>query len=169
MTISMYQASIPPFIRLLNNLSVILDKAAAHAEAKKIDPSVFIQARLAPDMFPLVRQVQIATDGVKGFAARAAGVEIPVFEDVESSFPELKERIAKTIKFLESFKPNQIDGTEAKEISVTMRGKTTNYIGQPFLLTYVIPNFYFHLTTTYAILRHNGVEIGKRDFLGSFS
>lgn len=169
MSLSMYQASIPPFIRLLNHLSNILDKAAAHAEAKKFDPSVLVQARLAPDMFPLARQVQITTDGVKGFAARMADVENPVFEDTESTLPELKERVAKTIKFLESFKPEQIDGTEAKEISITMRGKTTNYIGQPYLLTYVIPNFYFHLTTTYAILRHNGVDIGKRDFLGTFN
>ena len=167
MTISMYQASIPAFIRILNNLSAILDKAAAHAEAKKIDLAVFVNARLAPDMFPLSRQIQIATDGVKGCAARLAGVEVPGYPDTESTFPELKARIAKTIDFLKSFKPAQIDGSEEKKIALKVGGQELTFLGQPYLLTFVIPNFYFHVTTAYDILRHNGVDIGKRDFLGA--
>ena len=167
MTMSMYQASIPHFIVMLNNLSKILDKAAAHAEAKKIDLSVFVNARLAPDMFPLSRQIQIATDGVKGCAARLAGVEVPGYPDTESTFPELKARIAKTIDFLKSFKPAQIDGSEEKKIALKVGGQELTFLGQPYLLTFVIPNFYFHVTTAYDILRHNGVDIGKRAFLGA--
>ncbi len=166
MPLSMYQASIPAFVRMLNNLSAILDKAAAHAEAKKIDPSVFVNARLAPDMFPLSRQVQIATDGVKGCAARLAGIEVPSYADTETTFPELKARIAKTIAFLQSVTAAQIDGSEARKVTLKLRNEEMTFLGQPYLLDFVIPNFYFHLTTAYAILRHNGVEIGKRDFLG---
>lgn len=167
MSLSMYQASIPAFVRMLNNLSAILDKAAAHAEAKKIDPSVFVNARLAPDMFPLARQVQIATDGVKGCAARLAGLEVPSYADIETTFPELKARIAKTVAFLQSVPAAQIDGSEARKIALKVGGRDMNFLGQPYLLDFVIPNFYFHVTTAYAILRHNGVEIGKTDFLGS--
>jgi uncharacterized protein len=166
MTISMYQASAPRFINILKNLSTILDKAQAHAEAKKIDPLVLTSARVFPDMFPLTRQVQIATDGAKGAVARLAGVEIPKFEDTEHTFAELKERIAKTIAFIETIKPAQIDGTEDKEI--VLPGNTERrFKGMQFLLGWAHPNFYFHVTATYLLLRMNGVEVGKLDYLGT--
>ncbi len=167
MTLSMYQASVPVFVRVLTNLSAILDKAAAHAEAKKIDPSVFVNARLAPDMFPLARQVQIATDVSKGAAGRLASVEIPSFADTEASLPELKERLAKTIAFLQALKPEQIDGSEEKTIQLKVGGQDLSFTGQAYLLHFAIPNVFFHETTSYAILRHNGVELGKKDFLGA--
>ena len=167
MSLSMYQASIPAFIKILNNLSAILDKAASHAEAKKIDLSVFVNARLAPDMFPFSRQIQIATDSVKGCAARLSGTEPPSYPDTESTFPELKARIAKTVAFLQSFKPAQIDGSEERKITVKMRSGDMNFLGKPYLFEWVIPNFYFHVITAYDILRHNGVDIGKMDFLGA--
>lgn len=167
MSLSMYQASIPVFTRQLNNLSTILGLAAAHAEAKKIDPSVFLNARLAPDMFPLSRQVQIACDGVKGGAALLAGIEAPSHADDETSFAELQARIAKTLAFLQGVSAAQIDGSEERTVTLKRRDKETHFQGQAFLLDHVMPNFYFHLTTAYAILRHNGVEIGKRDFLGT--
>jgi hypothetical protein len=166
MSLSMYQASVPVFIRMLSNLSAILDKAAAHAEAKKIAPSVFTTARLAPDMLPLTFQVQTATDSVKGCAARLAGIEAPSFPDTETSFPELKERLAKTIAFLQSVKAEQIDGSEERSITLKLGSREFQFLGQPYLLTFVLPNFFFHVTTAYAILRHHGVEIGKQDFLG---
>ena len=166
MTVSMYSASIPGFIKTLSNLSKILDKAAAHAEAKKIDPAVFLSARLSPDMYPLPRQIQIATDGVKGGAARLAGVESPSFPDTETTFPELQERLAKTIAYLETFKPEQIDGSEEKDIVLKFGPNEFKFVGERYLFDFVIPNLYFHAATAYAILRHNGVEIGKRDFLG---
>lgn len=169
MTLSMYQASVPVFIHMLENLSAIMKKAQEHAEAKKIDPSVLINARLYPDMFPLSRQIQIVSDTVKGGAARLAGVEIPSFEDNETTFPQLQERIAKTISFLKTINASAIDGTEAKSIVVNARGKETTYVGQPFLINYVLPNLYFHTTVAYAILRHNGVEVGKKDYLGKVS
>ena len=168
MSLTMYQASIPVFVRMLGNLSAILDKAAAHAEAKKIDPSVFINARLAPDMFPLSRQVQIATDMAKGCAARLAGIEVPRYEDNESTFAELHARIAKTIAFIESVSVSQIDGSEERQITLKFGSHELNFLGQAYLLDFVLPNFHFHLTTTYAILRHNGVEIGKKDYTGNF-
>jgi len=167
MSLSMYQASIPVFIRQLNNLSTILGIAAAHAEEKKIEQSVFLNARLAPDMFPLSRQVQIACDSAKGGAALLAGIEAPSHADDESSFAELQARIAKTLAFLQGIGAAQIDGSEARTISLKRRDKETLFQGQAFLLDHVLPNFYFHLTTAYAILRHNGVAIGKRDFLGT--
>lgn len=166
MSLSMYQASIPVFIRGLGNLSAILAKAATHAEAKQIESSVFINARLAPDMYPLSRQVQIASDVAKGCAARLAGIEVPSYEDNETTFPELQARIAKTVAFLQSVSPSQIDGSEQRPISLKLRGNEVSFFGQPYLLGFVLPNFYFHLTTTYAILRHNGLEIGKQDFIG---
>ena len=166
MSLSMYQASIPVFIRGLGNLSAILAKAATHAEAKQIEPSVFINARLAPDMYPLSRQVQIASDIAKGCAARLAGIEVPSYDDNETTFPELQARIAKTVAFLQSVSPSQIDGSEQRPISLKLRGNEVSFLGQPYLLGFVLPNFYFHLTTTYAILRHNGLEIGKQDFIG---
>jgi hypothetical protein len=164
----MYQASVPGFIRGLNNLSAILTQAEAHAGTRKIDPSVFINARLAPDMYPLSRQVQIATDGAKGCAARLAGIDIPSYEDNETTFAELQARIAKTITFLKSVSAVQIDGSEERKITLKLRGRETQFLGQPYLLTFALPNFYFHLTTAYDILRHNGLEIGKPDYLGSF-
>ena len=168
MSLTMYQASIPAFVRMLGNLSAILDKAAAHAEAKKIAPAIFINARLAPDMFPLSRQVQIATDMVKGCAARLAGIEVPSYEDNEATFEELQARVAKTIAFLQSIRAEQIDGSEERDITVKFGSREFNFLGQAYLVDFVIPNFHFHLTSTYAILRHNGVDIGKMDYIGSF-
>ncbi len=166
MSLTLYQASVPPFVRMLGNLSAILGKAAAHAEAKKIDPAIFVNARLAPDMFPLNRQVQIATDMVKGCAARLAGIEVPSYEDNETTFADLQARVTKTIAFLQSVSAEQIDGSEARPIQLKFGSRELNFLGQPYLLDFVIPNFHFHLTTTYAILRHNGVEIGKKDYVG---
>jgi hypothetical protein len=143
-----------------------LDKAQTHIHTKKLSEEALTQFRLYPDMFPLLRQVQIACDTAKGVVARLAGVDIPVYEDSEVSIADLKQRIAKTIAFIHGFSANQIDGTEDKDI-VTKRGDTeTHYKGMQFLLNHAMPNVYFHVTTVYAILRHNGVEIGKRDYLG---
>ena len=166
MSISMYQASIPVFEHMLGNLSAILDKALAHAEAHKIDPSILVNARLTPTMYPLSRQVQIATDMVKGCAARLAGVEVPRYEDNETSFAELKARIDKTRAFLKTVSSSQIDGSEEKPVTLKFGPREMHFLGRPYLLEFVLPNFYFHLTTTYAILRHHGVDLGKRDFLG---
>ncbi len=167
MSISMYQASVPRFVNILGNLSNILDKAQAHVDAKKLDVASLTGYRLFPDMLPMTTQVSIACDTAKGVVARLAGLEIPVYEDTEKTLADLKARIAKTIAFIQSVSPGQIDGTEEKAI-VTKRGdKETHYKGMQFLLGHAIPNFYFHVTTTYNILRHNGVEIGKRDFLGN--
>ncbi|MBB6251780.1 DUF1993 domain-containing protein [Nitrospirillum iridis] len=166
MSISMYQASIPVFVRILGNLSTILDKGLAHAEAKKIDPSVFVSARLAPDMHPLARQIQIASDAAKGAAARLAGVDVPSFPDTETTFGELRERIAKTVDFLKGVTPDQVDGSEERTITLKIRGEDVHFPGQAFLLFFALPNFFFHVTTAYDILRHNGVELGKMDFLG---
>jgi hypothetical protein len=168
MNISMYQASAPRFVNTLKNLSLLLDKAQAHAEAKKIEPAALTGFRLFPDMFPLARQVQIACDTAKGAVARLAGVEIPKHEDTEQTFAELKARIAKTIEFIDSVKPAQIDGSEAKEIVMKMRSGEVKLEGLQYLMAFAYPNFYFHATTVYNILRHNGVEIGKRDFLGKY-
>jgi uncharacterized protein len=166
MTISMYQASIPVSIRALNNLANILEKGAAYAETKKIDPNVLINSRLSPDMLPLSKQVQIASDIVNRGAARLAGVEAPKFEDNETTFGQLIDRIHKTISQLNTFKPEQIDGSEEKEITLQMRDNTLSFQGMPYLLYFVLPNLYFHVTTAYDILRHCGVELGKQDFLG---
>ncbi len=168
MTISMYKASVPVFIHVLGNLSAILDKGAAYAEARKIDPAVLINDRLYPDMFALVRQVQIASDAVKGCAARLAGQDPPSYADTETTVAELKERLAKTIAFLKTFKPEQIDGSEEKTIQLKVAGQPMTFKGLPYLQHYVLPNLYFHTTTAYNILRHNGVEVGKRDYLGKF-
>ncbi len=167
MTLSMYQASVPRFINTLGNLSAILDKAQAHVEAKKLDETALTGFRLYPDMLPMARQVMIVTDTAKGLAARLAGVDIPVYEDTEKTLAELKARIAKTIAYLQTLQPAQIDGTEDKEIVIKRGDKETRYKGMQFLLGHALPNFYFHVTTTYAILRHNGEEIGKRDYLGN--
>jgi len=166
MSISMYQASVPRIVNMLINLDHLLDKAQSHIDTKKLSEAALTQFRLYPDMFPLIRQVQIACDTAKAVVARLAGVDIPVNEDTEMSIADLKQRIAKTITFIQDFSANQIDGTEEKDI-VTKRGdKETHYKGMQFLLNHAMPNVYFHVTTVYAILRHNGVEIGKRDYLG---
>ena len=165
---SMYQSTVPLLKTLLGALSNNLDKAAAFAEAKKIDPSVLLNSRLSPDMFPLKQQVQVATDQAKGGAARLAGLEVPSYADDETTFEQLKARIAKTLAFIDGIKPAQIDGSENREIVLKMRSGDVKYTGQRYLTGFVIPNFTFHCTTAYNILRHNGVEIGKRDFLGSY-
>jgi len=167
MSLSMYQASVPPFLQMLGALSVILDKAIAHAAAKKIDQSVFLNARLAPDMFALARQIQVAADFAKNTAGRLAGVDLPKFADEEKSFEELKARIAKSVDFLKGLKPAQIDGSETKEITFPLGGKPTTFKGLQYLIDFALPNFYFHLTAAYAILRHNGVALAKRDYLGT--
>jgi hypothetical protein len=167
MSISMYQASAPRFANILNNLSAILAKAKVHAEAKKIDEQVLTSSRLFPDMFALARQVQIACDTAKGAVARLAGVEIPKHEDTEKTFDELRERIARTLAFIATVKAAQIDGTEDKEIVLKLQGKDVPTKGMTYLLGRAWPNFYFHVTTAYNILRHNGVELGKGDFIGT--
>ena len=166
MTISMYQTSVPVLIRTLNNLVGILEKGATYAETKKIDPNVLVNSRLSPDMFPLSKQVQTASDIAKRGAARLAGIEAPNFEDNETTFPELIDRLKKTISYLDTFKPEQIDGSEERTITLQMRDNTLSFPGMPFLLYFVLPNVYFHVTTAYDILRHCGVELGKIDFLG---
>lgn len=167
MSLSMYEIAVPPMIRSLTNLRSILEKAATYAETKKIAPSVLVNARLYPDMFPLVRQVQIATDVAKGAVSRLSGVEPPKYEDVETTFEELFARVDKTIALLESTDPKQLEGSEENTILLPMHDKTVTFKGLPYLVDFVLPNVYFHVTTVYAILRHNGVEIGKKDFLGN--
>jgi hypothetical protein len=167
MKISMYQASAPRFANTLRNLSAILDKGQAHCEAKKIDPAVMSSMRLIADMFPLSRQVQIACDTAKGAVARLAGVDIPKHEDTEHTLAELKQRIAKTIDFVLSVAPEKIDGSEERAVTLKLGGKDITYTGLQYLLGHACPNFYFHVTTAYDILRSNGVELGKRDYIGT--
>jgi hypothetical protein len=169
MTISMYAASVPVFKQMLNSLKDILSKAEAHATEKKIEPNALLQARLFPDMLPLTRQVQIATDFAKGVSARLAGVDVPAYEDTEQSFADLQARIAKTLAFIDALTPPQIAGSEQREV-VLRAGtpKEQKFVGQSYLLHYGLPQFFFHVTTAYSILRHNGIEIGKRDFMGSY-
>lgn len=165
MAISMYRASVPVLLQMLGSLSGVLDKAAAFAAAKKVDPSVLLNARLAPDMFPLTRQVQIASDFAKGVPARLAGQEPPKYADDEASFDQLKARIAKTIAYIKEFKPAQIDGSEERDVNITLGGQPRSFKGENYLIAHALPNFFFHITTAYAILRHNGVEIGKTDYM----
>ena len=166
MNISMYQASLPGLIRSLSNLAAILAKADAHATAKKIDPSVLINSRLSPDMLPLSKQVQIASDIARRGVARLAGQEAPSMEDNETTFPELIARLQKTIDYLQQFTPTQINGSEEKEITLPVGKETMKFAGMSYLLYFILPNVYFHVTTAYGILRHCGVELGKADFLG---
>ncbi len=166
MTISMYQASVPVFLKTLGNLAGILDKGAAFASARKIDPAVLLGYRLAPDMLNFTRQVQIASDHAKRCAARLAGVEPPPFDDNEASFADLKARIDKTVAFIDTLAPGQIDGSEARAITFKVGGGEQTLTGQTYLLHNALPNFFFHATTAYAILRHCGVDIGKKDFIG---
>jgi len=165
-SLSLYDVSIPSLTLGLTNLSAILDKAAAHAEAKKVDPKVLADSRIIADMFPLKRQVQIACDTAKGAAARLGGVEIPKHEDTESDFVELKARIAKTIAFIASVKPEQINAAAGREIVLQFPRQTLKFTGTDYLAKFVLPNFYFHITAAYAILRENGVDVGKNDYLG---
>jgi hypothetical protein len=166
MTISMYQASVPVYVQFLKATSHVLDKGAAFAEQRKLDPAMLLQARLYPDMHPLAKQVQIFTDQAVRGISRLAGVEPPAFPDTETTFAELKTRIEKAIAHVESFKPAQIDGTEDRDIVMKTPRGDMNFKGQQYLLGFSLPNLFFHATTTYSILRHVGVEIGKMDFMG---
>jgi hypothetical protein len=167
MALTMHSASVPIFARMLGNLVVWLDKAEAHATAKKFEPSVYLAARLAPDMLPLTQQIQIACDAAKYCVARLAGVEAPPFADDEASIADLRRRVMKTIDYVQSVPVAQIVGSDAKEITVPRRGGSLTMTGEAYLKHFALPNFFFHVTTTYALLRHNGVELGKTDFLGS--
>ncbi len=166
MKLTMHQASSVRFAAMLRNLSALLDKAQAYVDARKIDPLALTAFRLYPDMFPLSRQVQISCDTAKGAVARLAGVEIPKHEDTEKTLEELKSRIAKTLDFIESVPAAKIDGSEEREVVLQMRTGERRFRGAEYLLGFAYPNFYFHVATAYNILRHNGVELGKRDFLG---
>lgn len=166
MAISMYSASVPVFQRQLGAIGKVLDKAAAHFAARKVADEVVLQTRLYPDMFPLVRQVQIAADFAKSTPARLAGVEFPTYENTEKTLAELKARIDKTLTYVATFKPAQIDGSEAREISFPVGGNPMTFKGETYLLHFALPNFYFHCATAYDILRQGGLEIGKRDFIG---
>ena len=166
MSISMHSASVPIFVRMMENLLKWLDKAEAHATAKKFDPAVLFTARLAPDMLPFISQIQIGCDAAKFGVARLAGVDAPKFEDDEASLADLRERIRKTIDFILSVPAAQIDGTEDKDVTVPRRDGPMILKGEPYLKQFVLPNFFFHMTTAYALLRQNGVDLGKRDYLG---
>ena len=167
MQLSMYQASVPVFANVLGNLKAVLKKGEAHAVAKKIDPMVFVNGRLYPDMFPLKRQVQIASDQAKGCVSRLAGLEPPKYEDNEESFAELYARIDKTIAYIQGIKPAQLDGAESRKIELKQRDNVRHFIGLGYLFDYAYLHFFFHAATTYDILRHNGVELGKSDFMGN--
>lgn len=168
MSTTMHQASVPAFVQMLTALDGILGKAEAHCAARKIDPAVVAAWRLAPDMFPLSRQVQIACDFAKGATARLAGIEVPSWPDTETTLGELRARIAKTIAYVKGFPAAEIDGSEMRDINLKVGGQPMQFKGAPYLRHFVLPNFYFHATTAYAILRHVGVEVGKRDFIGPF-
>ena len=166
MSISLYDVSIPVFTLSLNNLSRILDKAESYAAAKKVDPKVLPKARLIADMLPLSAQIQIACDHAKGAAARLAGMPVPKHEDTEATIADLKARVGKTLNFIKSIKPEQLQGAETREIVLEFPGSTLKFTGASYLTNFVLPNFFFHMTMAYALLRKNGVELGKRDFLG---
>jgi hypothetical protein len=167
MSLSMHSASAPVFVRMLTNMQVWIDKAEAHAAARKFDPANYLGLRLAPDMLPLTRQIQIASDGAKGCMARLAGVEVPKWEDNEVTVADLRARIQKTIDYVKSFEPAQIDGSDTRPITIPVRsGDPLQFTGESYLKHFALPNFYFHATTAYALLRHAGVELGKSDYLG---
>jgi hypothetical protein len=166
MSLTMYSASVPIFLRTLGNIGKWLDKAEAHAQAKKFDVSVLLGTRLSPDMLPFTRQVQMTSDAAKFGAARLAGIESPKFDDVETTLPELRERIAKTVAFLESIPAEKIVGSDDRDVTIPRRDGPLTLKGEVYLRTFVLPNFFFHATTIYALLRHNGVELGKSDYLG---
>jgi hypothetical protein len=163
----MYSMSVPVFTKTLGNLSAILDKAAAHAEAKKIDPAVLLAARLYPDMFSLTKQVQVACDFAKGTVARLAGEEPPKYDDNETTIDALKARIARTVDYVQGFQAARFAGAEERDVQMKIRDQTLSFKGLPYLAHMALPNFFFHATTAYDILRHNGVELGKRDFIGA--
>jgi hypothetical protein len=165
LSLTLYEASVPGYIRMLQNLSALLDKAQAHASEHGVDLARFAEARIAPDMHPLTRQIQIASDAAKGGAARLAGLEPPSIADVETTFPQLKERIARTIAFLETIKPEQINGGEERTIELKTPNRTLTFTGRDFLFQFSLPNFYFHVVTAYALLRGQGVPLGKMDYL----
>ncbi len=167
--VTLYAASVPVLKQMLGSLAAVLAKAEAHASAKNIEPAALLQARLFPDMLPLVRQVQIATDFARGVLARLAGKDVPVYEATEQSFADLQALIARTLAFVDGFTAEQINGQEGREI-VLRPGtpKEKKFNGQAYLLSYALPQFFFHVTTTYAILRHNGVEVGKKDYMGAY-
>lgn len=166
MSITMHSASVPVFVRMLDNLGHWLDKAEAHAKARKFDTSVYLNARLAPDMLPFTKQIQIACDAAKFGVARLAGVEAPKFEDNEKDFADLRERIRKTIAYVQSVPASQIDGSEDRDVVVPRRDSSMTMKGEVYLKHFTLPNFFFHVTTAYALLRQNGVELGKMDYLG---
>ena len=166
MKISMYAMSAESFLPMLKNLLKLLEKGATHAGAKKFDTGVLCASRLAPDMFPLTKQIQIATDHAKGASARLAGVESPKFEDNESTYADLQARVQKTIDFISTLKPESYEGSEDRDITISVPGKSWQMKGLPYLKSWALPNFYFHYITAYNLLRHNGVDVGKRDFLG---
>ena len=168
MTTALYAPSIPVFQQILGSLSAILDKAEQHVADKKIDPQALLQFRLYPDMLPFVRQIQIAADFAKGCAARLAGEPVPAYEDSEQSFAELKQRIAKTLAFIDSMPMATIDASAERAITTGSGEKIKHFTGLSYLTHYALPHFYFHATTAYAILRHNGIDIGKKDFIGSY-
>jgi hypothetical protein len=166
MSLSMHTAAVTPMRHMLKSLKHVLAKAEAHCETRKIDPEALLSARLYPDMFPLVRQVQIASDNAKGPAARLANVEVPKFEDTEKTFADLQARLDRTLAFLETLEPAQFEGADARDIVLQLRDRRLEFKGAQYLTTFALPNFFFHVTAAYAILRHNGVEIGKQDYLG---
>ena len=166
MSVSLYEVSIPVFTLSLSNLATILDKAASHAATKKVDPKVLPAARLIIDMLPLSSQIQIACDTAKGAAARLAGIEVPKHEDTEATLDELKARVAKTLDFIKTIKPEQLEGAERREIVLQFPQSTLKFTGVNYLTNFALPNFFFHVTTAYALMRKNGVDLGKRDFLG---
>lgn len=163
--VSMHAVSAPVFVRMLNNLSSILARAEQQAKAKGYDPTVLLNARLAPDMFALTRQVQIATDHAKGCVARLAGHQVEAIEDTETTFAELQGRIKKVLGIVEGYKPEQFEGSETREITIKIPNAELKFTGLDYVNQWAMPNFYFHLTMAYAILRHNGIELGKKDFL----
>jgi len=166
MNISMYEACVPPFSRMLGNLAAVLEKGAEHAEARKIDPAVLVAGRLSPDMFPLAKQVQVASDTAKGGASRLAQVEPPKYEDDETTLAELAARLRRTAEYLGTLRPEQFLGAEDRMVTWNTRAGSRSMQGLAYLLNHVTPNFYFHVTTAYDILRRDGVPIGKQDFLG---
>ena len=168
MSFSMYAASVPVFTQILNSLAAIIDKAETHANEKNIDPAALLQARLYPDMFPFLRQIQVATDFAKGCSARLAGVEVPRYDDSETSFAELRERIARTVAFINDLPRDAIEASAQRDIVTGSGAKVREFKGQDYLVHYAMAHFYFHATTAYALLRHNGVDVGKKDFIGSY-
>jgi len=165
MTVSMHSASVPVFVRNLTNMLAWLDKAQAHAEAKKFDSANYLQLRLAPDMLPFIKQIQIAGDGAKGCVARLAGIDIPKWDDTEASLDDLRARIRKTLDFVQGVPAAQIDGSEGRDITITLRSGDVKFDGQRYLEHWALPNFYFHVMTTYNLLRQAGVDLGKQDYL----